>query len=216
MFKFLFAALLAGALSLGCATSPQPQPVAIDVVESFEVLRSATFKLEGDQGHCSGVFIEPKIMLTAAHCDMPNMSVEGVKAVVLKKSDTADIMLLFVNLQTPIVSTPKFESYILRQDQPVVVIGYPHNFPQFLTEGRLQGTFTDGISELDIAHYITVSAPVSFGNSGGPVFTKIDGKWVVIGIVSAVSSTFYGPVAHMMLAVHPFVINNFVRDYVTY
>lgn len=184
--KFLLSVALSVALSvpavLGLVTV-----VPSAEAERFTELRQATWQIDvGGMGHCSGTFIKPKIMLTAAHCFNDNLLVDGVKAVVLKKDEKLDLMLLFVDKDSPVVALAV--PMDVEQDMKVVVVGYPGNMPQYLTEGRVQGTlvYEDRI-------WTAISAPVWFGNSGGGVFVKIKGEWKLVGVLSAMQAHPFAP-----------------------
>lgn len=173
----------------------------------FTELRDATWQINvGDLGHCTGTFIKPQVMLTAAHCGPEGieLSVDGHKAVVLKKNEKLDLMLLFVPMESSYIPVGSPEDVM--QDELAVVVGYPLNMPEFATEGRIQG-----LTDLDGDPRMAVSAPVMFGNSGGGVFTKEKGKWVLSGVVSAVGGTFFGPVSHLMYSADPLHIVEFVK-----
>lgn len=177
-------------------------------VADYTQLRDATWQINvGDLGHCSGTFIKPQIMLTAAHCgpEGVNLTVDGHTAVVLKKNEKLDLMLLFVPMESSYVPVGTPEDVYL--DEKAVVVGYPLNMPEFTTEGRIQG-----LTDLDGDPRMAVSAPVIFGNSGGGVFTKENGRWVLSGVVSAVGGTFFGPVSHLMYSADPVHIVEFVKS----
>lgn len=172
---------------------------------SFTSIRAATYKVSGDLGHCSGVMIAENQFLTAAHCDMPNMKIDGKSAVVLKKDEKLDLMLLVVQKGCPCVPVAKNDP---GTDTKVYVIGYPLYMGQTLTEGRLQPLFKD-------SPFRQFSAPTIFGNSGGPVIAMVNGRFQVVGVVSAIAGdVLYGMfpyvVPHLAIAASTDSINKFL------
>lgn len=203
--------LLAAVLSFfvaGCALLPE---VVTPRVSTFAQLRQATYQLIGDEGSCSAVLIAPEKALTAAHCDQTNLKINGKSAILIKKNETADLMLLFVdNLECPCVpiasSFPALDTF-------VATIGYPLGLGQVLTEGRVQDLTID---VPEAAHVFLITSPVVFGNSGGPVFAKENGEYRVVGILSGVAVASLGGfpnlVTHLAFAVRTDVIQGFLKD----
>ena len=207
MLKFLAGVVVSVVLSvssvLGLIHGVSP------VKESVATLRQATWLVKGEFGTCSGVLIAPKRLLTAAHCEQPVMTVGGEEARVLARNAATDLLLLEVN-----VRGVYFPVYLanLPEDVAVKVVGFPLNRGvQYLTDGTTQGDVPG------YEFYTAISAPVMFGNSGGPVFAKVNGVWMVVGIVSAVASGTMGGmfpfvVPHMGLMVNGKAIGSFLKD----
>lgn len=188
--KLLLSFLTSICLLAGCATvSPTPN-------KEFETLRQATWRVEimsgkYEAGSCSGVFIAPEKMLTAAHCDSYGtdgwIRVAGKKAVVLKKDEAKDLMLLYVPLRSKTVAVSERLAVL---DESVVVVGFPLGIGPIITEGRSQGVLF--IPEAGgPERFLAVSAPISGGSSGGPVFIKTDKGYKVAGIASRGGGTVY-------------------------
>ncbi|HRY16229.1 MAG TPA: trypsin-like peptidase domain-containing protein, partial [Candidatus Competibacteraceae bacterium] len=101
---------------------------------------------------------------------------QEANAEVLRRSKTPDLALLATSLQTPdrLSLNETYNRDLVGLD--VFVIGNPYG---------LEGTFSTGIisglREIEGVRYIQISAPVSPGNSGGPVLLR-DGT--VIGIAT--------------------------------
>jgi S1-C subfamily serine protease len=85
------------------------------------------------------------------------------------------------------------------------VVAYGHPM------GTEQGVLTDGrVTALDDDGFLRYSAPTFFGNSGGGVFMKIDGRWTLISIsqrVMGYGDQIYSPCG---LGARPAVLRAFV------
>ncbi len=155
-----------------------------DISKDYTQLRAATVQVTvGDLGNCSGVAVAPNRVLTAAHCDAPDLRVNGLKAVVIKKDEKRDLMVLGVDVSGPYIPLAKTSP---KQDTRVVVVGYPMDVRQTITEGLWQGKIKYNALNNLTNVWSSITAAVSPGNSGGPVFAKIHGQWRLVGIVSAV------------------------------
>jgi S1-C subfamily serine protease len=221
--NLLAGAILAISALLPACTTVQEQTVVIqhaDQIERFDTLRNATVMLEMSKdgqkvGSCSAVAIKPHILLTAAHCDAGSINVKGVgKAVKIRKDEGVDLMFLYVeNLKADVVAVSGVTPIM---DTKVVTVGYPLGVGQFLTEGRIQAELIlDDVPEeylTKVKGYVAISSPVVFGNSGGPVFAKINGEYKVIGIMSAMAVAGFGsPITHLAFAVNAETINKFLE-----
>lgn len=180
-----FLRLLAVALAIvvvGCAPKPEP----VETVDPIELMRGATRQLEavtpeGPVGYCSGVMVTQEYFITAAHCDLTGeaeMQVGGKTAIRLRKNEETDVMVMHVPAGCPCV--PHVAS-VITPDEKVYAVGYPvsEDFTpdvQVLTEGLIMGVNNSG--------YLLFTAPVTWGNSGGPVFVIHHGAPVIVAIVS--------------------------------
>jgi S1-C subfamily serine protease len=131
----------------------------------------------------SGLLVSPDgLVITNAHVieKAGNLAVrcgdrESV-AQIRRRSNKPDLALLETSLKsrTSFVLNETYNQDLIGLD--VFVIGNPYG---------LEGTFSDGIisglREIDGVRYIQISAPISPGNSGGPV---ILGDGTVIGIAT--------------------------------
>ena len=207
MLKFLASVVVSVVLSvssvLGLIHGVSP------VKNDYTTLRQATWLVKGEFGTCSGVRIAPRRMLTAAHCEQPTMTVGGEEVRVIARNTSVDLLLLEVNVRG--VYLPVYYAN-LPEDVAIKVVGFPlDRGVQYLTEGTTQGDVPG------YEFYTAISAPVMFGNSGGPVFAKVNGQWMVVGIVSAVASGTMGGmfpfvVPHMGLMVNGQTIKQFMKD----
>lgn len=178
-------------------------------------LRQTTVKIEiGTTSTCSGVVVAPEHVLTAAHCVPENLSalkVHGMEVEQSVKNAERDIALLVVpGLGCPCAPVAAVRPAV---DTKLIVVGFPMNFAQYLTEGRLMGDITDPQANPNIRkHFMATSVPIAFGNSGGPVFAWVDGKYKVVGIISAVrGAEFLGPVWHLSISVSTETLARFWR-----
>lgn len=211
--KTLVAGLMAFAL-LGC--TPQ-----MPVNHTVSDLREATYLLQSDEGLCTAVFIKPQVALTAAHCDGTNLTIEGVKATVVKKNEAADLMLLYVPMNSKYIPVAAARPAL---DSKVVTVGNPVALGEIITEGRVQGDapiptdpeFPQTVKDR-LAHYMIITSPIAPGNSGGPVFVmNAKGEYEVVGIVSAVAVATIGGfipniIPHLAFVIKTEVVKEFVK-----
>jgi len=160
--KWLLSLLLLAA----CASVP-PQQTA----------RNSVVYVATDTGHGSGVVINEKCALTAAHV------LDGAKEFILMGEDDAPHIAAIAAVDTDkdigVVCAAKSLNAppVQMVDKmppdwtPVFTIGFPIDKKWILTEGRYQGDST-------------TTTPVAPGSSGGGVFTE-DGKYV--GFIDALA-----------------------------
>lgn len=163
------------------------------VEQTWQNMRASTRPVfhEGEKV-CSGVMIEDNVMLTAAHCDTGTQKV-------LKKDQSIDLMLIWVDEKCPCAP---IATALPKIDDSIVVVGFPLGGAKILTEGRVQA-FSFPLDS-DMVH----TAPIIFGNSGGPVFNKYG---EVVGINSRVASVNFQAVTHLAVAIDLNKIRNFLE-----
>ena len=182
-------------------------------IANYKQVRDSTVRVSTARGMCSGVVISKVHVLTAAHCDGDNLKVDGRPAYKVKKNEKADLLLLVTSTDKPALPVAKTRPTL---DEKVVMSGYPLDIGAAVTEGRMQELFQRTPNS---EHYMLVSAPGVFGNSGGPVVVRRGMSYEVVGIVSAVAvaaldmGMFAMPnlVSHLMFAVNTETINKFLE-----
>ncbi|PYM96075.1 MAG: hypothetical protein DME04_03020 [Candidatus Rokuibacteriota bacterium] len=135
----------------------------------------------------SGFFItRDGVLVTNAHV------VGGAAKVLLRwrgQSGTAQKIVNFsrkhdlVTIQTSFTATPPVllgDSEAVTVGQDVVVLGNPHGL-----EGSVSTGIVGGLRTLNNTRFLQITAPISPGSSGGPVF---DGQGRVVGIATATSA----------------------------
>lgn len=154
-------------------TTRSPQRVRIQ--EQSEAILSAVATVRIGQGHGSGFFItENGLLLTNAHVvgDAGNVSVilnNGLEIPgrVLRKTESRDVALVQVALRVPNALPIRTEPS--RKLERVYVVGTP-------IDERLRSTVTtgivSGIREDGKNSFIQADAPISPGNSGGPLLDE--------------------------------------------
>ena len=210
--KFLLSIVLSALLAVvGAAALLHVMPQA---TESYTQLRAATYRIEGDFGHCSAVMVAPGVLLTAAHCEeegAKKLSGSNLPIKFLRKDESRDLMLLQVGKGCPCVPIT-FEQFT--QDEPVVQIGYPEaSGVQVLTKGNIQGAIN--LEKQGLKEMVLSTAPASLGSSGGPVFVKRDGEWKVGGLVfggtmGAYQGMYPYIVTHLVVISTPQSLYNFI------
>lgn len=198
--KKLLASLIASLL-FACSTAPSK------IAGEFDGLRQVTSKLfVGEYASCTGVYIQPRLLLTAAHCYLgegTEYKVDGQKAVILKRDEAHDLMAMWVLSQDK-HPYAKVASQSPQKDAGVVVVGYPLGVGPYVTEGRSQDVLK--VPEAgEPTLFLAISAPIGPGNSGGPVFVRDGEEYKVAGIITRGGSIVY-------LAISLADIKEFLKD----
>jgi S1-C subfamily serine protease len=140
-----------------------------------------------------------------------------VKAAVVAHSKDDDIALLelrsgvdFYPLRVSTVAQLATDEEVanLRVFQKIYAVGCSLGHEPIHSTGEL----TDLDDLQNGKTYMMGSAPIIFGNSGGAVFTQIEGEYRLVGIPSLVAVTWGGAVSHMNWFVPQSRIEIFLRD----
>lgn len=206
---------------LGCGAST-PYVVESPPVDALPVALHSTVLVTQDGGICTGVIVQ-QVILTAAHCissdahglqvsffdpTMPENVGKSQAAVIAKLDRDQDLAILLLSIgDLPIgislaPSTPEW-------GRPVVSIGHPLGLYFTITTGVV----SNPSRWLEGRHVVQISSPITFGNSGGPVF---NGYGELIGINSFMMAQpdfngNYTPTNHLAMAVHLDEIRRFLK-----
>jgi hypothetical protein len=188
--SWLIAATVAIAV-VSCSGSPhRPPRTRLTVKQIVEKSKPAIVRVEGKDRVGTGFAIDPSgIIATNLHV------VAGLDAITIKLFDgrsfdvkrvlafdfERDLALLALDLQQPMPYLPIGDSTLVAAGDPVVAIGNPL--------GVLDYTVSDGLisSVREVNEQLTVlqiSAPISQGSSGGPLFNPYG---EVIGVATLIS-----------------------------
>ena len=201
--------------SAGPAPSATPKPAPgteVNAAELFKKLAPAvvTLSIKGSRSEGGGtgflidsagtVVTNHHVIEDAVGCTVKTLSGATYEDVWLLSDEAAsDLALLKIDLQKPKEGTPPDFAPVVLGDsnevqvgEPVFVIGNPLGLEHTLTTGIVSARRT-----YEGKKWIQMSAPISPGNSGGPVF---DGKGKVIGVATAVIHG-YGRAQNLNLAV---------------
>lgn len=158
-----------------------------DAVVTYRRVRRGVFRVEAGVSMGSGFLVDSAkgLVVTNAHVVSGELSasvvldsVTRVPAVVLARSENADVAVLWVDPRaltgrpSLTLPAPQSKADLVEEGERVFAIGYPLNQEQVLTTGIVSG-IRDGaiISDVNINH----------GNSGGPMLNYAG---VVVGINS--------------------------------
>ncbi|HZT43528.1 MAG TPA: serine protease [Chthonomonadaceae bacterium] len=153
----------------------------LDAQQVFEKWKSSVFTIKTDSGQGTGFQTEQGI-LTCYHviagaktitANLPGKPPVPLTNVIALDKDL-DFALLAASKEA--AEPTHFDPSEIKVGDPLYVIGSPEGLDQTLTEGILSGRRTEGGIE-----YLQMSAAVSHGSSGSPVFNQYGD---VIGMVA--------------------------------
>ena len=176
---------------------------------SAEVVTDSAVEVSlGGRGHGSGVYIGDGYVLTAAH--VADEAGEGGEVEIKRKrsedytdawtgtvvwidkvQDFALVRIKAVlddaHLPAAEVSCDKF-----KMQQSVTIVGWPRDLGRIQSQGYVAGAEE---KRGPWAHALVVVAPVTFGNSGGPVYDNATGKvaGLAVGILNGTSLSIVIP-----------------------
>jgi len=206
-------ALILSIIIPGCAqTQSYVVPSPVDALP--HALNSTVLIGNHDNnGICAGVIIQHKV-LTAAHCissEGTGMSISffdptlpehvglsrlAVVLAVMPEQDLAVLALAEGSLPEGVTLAPETPQW----GRPVLAIGHPLGLYFSVTTGVV----SNPSRWLESRHVLQVSCPITFGNSGGPVF---NGYGELVGIASfmmaqSTSAGDWVPTNHLAMVVH--------------
>lgn len=199
--KIILAALaLLATTSLASATSLQ------DIVNSTYKL------YEGASGYCSSTFVgnndEGAVFLTAAHCvaqdgvmniriqktsdeeknygEVLSEEVFYLKAVKTLKGDDVALLQTTSKIHLPDtavdIATEDEAKKILKIGTPVTTVGYPKAQVVAVTQGQYTGMVPPPEGGPWEVPMYQITSPITGGNSGGGLYTEIDGSLKLVGV----------------------------------
>lgn len=189
--KYLFALLLAGCMSLTSPPATPPSPVDITERSLDSVVALVN---EEHRSYCAGVLVE-HVILTAAHCvettpapilvayreDYDWDHAEDVHEYVVSHLDVVEDIAVLVALDHRARPEPaRLSTEMPWTGREVVVVGHPYGLTWTVTTGIVSAADRRR-SGFGTHRWFQTSAPVSPGNSGGPVYNRYG---EVMGIVS--------------------------------
>ena len=192
MYKRIFPQLLLVAVSLFlCSATPafsqESLPELVRRVKP-QVVAIATYDSQGEALMTgSGFFVRPGQVVTNLHvirgaqrCEIKTLDGKGKVfpvAGTLAVDEEGDLALLSVDMPPDRPRASELATVLPDEGEQIVVIGNPL---------KLEGSVTDGIVSAvrevpNVGKIIQITAPISHGNSGSPVFNM---KGQVVGVVT--------------------------------
>jgi len=190
MYKRIFPQLLLLTVSLLASKQVFPQESLPDLVRRVKpsVVAIATYDAQGEALMTgSGFFVRPGQVVTNLHVirgaqrsEVKTLDGKGKVfpvAGLLAIDEEGDLALLSVDMPPDRPRVSELASVLPDEGEQIVVIGNPL---------KLEGSVTDGIVSAvrevpNVGKIIQITAPISHGNSGSPVFNM---KGEVVGVVT--------------------------------
>jgi hypothetical protein len=187
------------------------------LVESHEELARKAIRLyavDAPEVYCSGVMIAPRLALSAKHCFVnATLDERGLKLSMAEFPFTSqpekvdikiarwtahpseDLALIELSADSPADYLPvEIRSIAALPKSPLILLGFGKTSPQMAADGRLRV----GIVHADSIRFDHASIETSLeetegsacpGDSGGPAFEFVDGKYFLVGITSKGDTT---------------------------
>ena len=190
MYKRIFPQLLLLTVSLLASKQVFPQESLLDLVRRVKpsVVAIATYDAQGEALMTgSGFFVRPGQVVTNLHVirgaqrgEVKTLDGKGKVfpvAGLLATDEEGDLALLSVDMPPDRPRVSELAHVLPDEGEQIVVIGNPL---------KLEGSVTDGIVSAvrevpNVGKIIQITAPISHGNSGSPVFNM---KGEVVGVVT--------------------------------
>ena len=190
MYKRIFPQLLLFTVSLLASKQVFPQESLPDLVRRVKpaVVAIATYDAQGEALMTgSGFFVRPGQVVTNLHVirgaqrtEVKTLDGKGKVfpvAGLLATDEEGDLALLSVDMPPDRPRASELARVLPDEGEQIVVIGNPL---------KLEGSVTDGIVSAvrevpNVGKIIQITAPISHGNSGSPVFNM---KGEVVGVVT--------------------------------
>lgn len=216
MLRRMKAALvgLALILGLGCAAAP-PAPAQTSRERLAGYVINATVALVDEEGrvHCTGAMVDNGLALTAAHCVRDRDGLHEDSALVgfredqradrtfrnayrfrvVSANDAQDIAVLQPPARLPPHGTLSVAVAAPHVGAPVMAVGHPLGLTYTVTTGIVSNPSRHDCQDIfcellggEKQHWMQISAPLYFGNSGGPIVNR-NGQ--LVGIASFLAST---------------------------
>jgi S1-C subfamily serine protease len=153
---------------------------------SYNQAEAQVHMLRGAFGSCSAVKVDKTLFLTAAHCNQPDIKIDGKEGKVVKIGEADDLMLVYAaNVSGPIT---KFGKMPTKGDR-IYAVGYPAGIAKLVIEGSYIELLMDPEAPSDMFLDLVMNLSIEGGFSGGAIFEFVDGEFVLVGIISAGSKT---------------------------
>lgn len=198
----LFACLVF--LGIACS-APQIPPAR--PTRTVDYVLEATVALVHDNGRpfCTGAFVDGDLVVTAAHCvdDEDEVLVafredlderhgrrftSAFRFDVLSVNATQDVAVLQPRTsRLPAHQTLSVAVAAPRAGEGVIVVGHPLGLTYTVTHGLVSSPSRwEDNPDGSVQHWMQISAPVFFGNSGGPVVNR---RGQLVGVTSFLAMT---------------------------
>ncbi len=190
MRSLLVAAVVASALAAGCGGPAQHAPVRLTPKQIVEQSRAAIVRIEvgADRVGTGFVVDDDGTVATNLHvvegaADIKVRTLDGTVLTVprIVAIDVAhDLALLGVDPRTPLPALRLGDSDTVAAGDPVIAIGNPLGVLDYTVSDGLISSVRPVTAELTL---LQISAPISQGSSGGPLFNAYG---EVIGVATAI------------------------------